>query len=697
MDRHLSELPNQQKLITLALRGVPLATVLSAIGREGGFGVIVSDVITGELNTDLTKVTILEALQALASQYDLQYTVQNGHTLMVYNRTSDSGVELQRSHSDIIPLQHANASVIARLLNSTIFQQQPSAAASSSSGSSSFNGGSPNSNSSSDDGPQGPPTGPRITADFRTNSIIVVGRESDVELAKEYAHILDKPRERKTWRLSHSDALDVASLLSSGLFNEGTPALILSGSGGSSGGSGGGGASSGGGSSGGGNTGIGRLPSTLRVRSESIEEGTGSASATPGQDLDSASGNSTTLRATVKQQSTVSIMPTGVLIVPDTRLNTLTLLGTATQLAMAEKMMASLDQPAPQVVIETTLLEVSEGSAKELGFNMGLDQGTFQTSQNNVPSTGSFGGTTPFTQAVGLANSATNPFEALFRYATRRDYGSSYNFYYQINALIRNNRAKILANPNLITMHDEEAVISIVDEIIKSVTVTLDSASSAVIGSTTNIGEVGVTLSVLPKVGANGFINLRIHPSLSTVSSVQEDSQGNVVTLLSKREAIGQNIKLRDGETLVMGGLIQETDTNSVSKYPFLADLPILGALARNSTRSRQRTELLVLLTPHIVTNDTTAPTPGPGSLPGIQTPKVISSTLGGVGSGGFAYVAQPLMEVSEQSDADIPDIIANPINTSQQRQLLGGTPAQASPTASPASNSGWQKRQYTP
>ena len=293
LDRHLRDLPNQQKQITLAMRGVPLATVLSAIGREGGFGVIVSDAIVGELNTDLTKVTIAEALQALANQYDLQYTVQSGRTLMVYNRTSDSGIELQRSHSDIIPLHHANASVVASLLNNTIFQQPSATRASSgsiSSGRSQNNGNSTTGNTA--------PLGPQITADFRTNSIIVVGRESDVELAKDYAQILDKPRERKTWRLSHSDVLNVASLLSSGLFNEGTPALILGGAGGAGGGLGGGmggGAGMGGGMQGGMGGGmVGNLPSTLRVRSETIEEGSGAAATSPGQDLDSSSGNNTT-------------------------------------------------------------------------------------------------------------------------------------------------------------------------------------------------------------------------------------------------------------------------------------------------------------------------------------------------------------------------------------------------------------------
>ncbi|MFN8614755.1 MAG: secretin N-terminal domain-containing protein [Vampirovibrionales bacterium] len=693
----LQSLPNQNKLLNMALRGVSVADALSAIGRQGGFAVVVSDSVTGELSTDLNHITLADALRALAAQHNLQYAVRDGRTLQVFNRSSDAGAELQHSHSDIIPLKHANATVLASLLSSSLFAN---------------NAGNANTGGMGGGGAGTTPTntasGKSIQADFHTNSLIVVGAKEDIDLVKDYVSWMDQPRERKTWRLSHADALDVASLLAAGLFNAGTPSFIVGGNngGGAGGGSGSGGAGGGAGGGGRQNNGMNLLPSTVRARQETLQEGDGGSTASAGSSSGDSSGSSgssggsggsdITLRATIKEQTTVSIAPTGALIVPDTRLNTLTLLGTATQIALAETMMASLDQPAPQVVIETTLLEITEGSTKELGFRFGLDQGTFQSSHNNVQSsTGSYDGTNAFTN-IGLPNSADNPFETLFRFATRRDFGSSYNFFYQINMMMRNGRAKILANPNLITMHDQEAIISIVDEIIRSVTVTLDSDTAAVVGTETNIGEVGVKLAILPKIGANGMINMRIHPSLSTVASVQEDAQGNTITLLSRREALGQNIKLRDGETLIMGGLIQETDVSSVSKYPFLADLPILGALARNSSKSRSRSELLVMITPHIVKDDTTAINAGPGVLPGIQPPKVISSS--GMGSQGFAYVAQPMMENNIQ-DADIPDIIANPTlqHPLPMRPTFLAPSPPASQSVSAAPLTGWQKKRYKP
>jgi hypothetical protein len=73
---------------------------------------------------------------------------------------------------------------------------------------------------------------------------------------------------------------------------------------------------------------------------------------------------------------------------------------------------------------------------------------------------------------------------------------------------------------------------------------------------------------------------------------------------LSRREVVSQNIRLQDGETFVLGGLVQNTNKEAIFKNPALANLPILGALARNSTHNKKRTELVILITPHIINDD---------------------------------------------------------------------------------------------
>ena len=151
----------------------------------------------------------------------------------------------------------------------------------------------------------------------------------------------------------------------------------------------------------------------------------------------------------------------------------------------------------------------------------------------------------------------------------------------------------------MVTTHNSEAVISIVDEIIRSQEVTISPDGTQSFEAI--IGEAGVILSILPTIGADGSTNLRIRP---TISAVSDNNPNDFVTTLTKRDVLAQNVNLRDGETFVLAGLIQDTNTDSITKNPILSELPIVGALARSSTRNKNRTELIISITPHIMDDE---------------------------------------------------------------------------------------------
>lgn len=633
------ELHGVNETITLSLRGVSVLDALRAIGRKGHFNVVANDSVSGVLSMDFEQVTIADSLDAIRIQHNLTYATRAGNTLLVYANGSDKAQELRRTHSEIIPLKHTNASVIADMLNNSVFTQLNTTA----------------NNANNQNTRRGAVSGgiqqafQTITPDFRTNSLIIVGTESDIEIALQYVKALDVARARKTWRLSHSDAVDIATMLASSLFNEGIPTFQMSSSG--AGGQGGGGNGAAGGQQ---QLTLGQFPSSLRVRMENIEEGEGSGTTSPSGVQTSES--EVTLRGTVKEDAVAQVSPNGVIIVPDTRLNTITVLGTPTQLKLAAQVISAFDRKAPQVVIETALIEISENASKELGFNFGLDRGDFLAGANNLSNNAfaNTGGSTPFT-TVGVP---TETAESLFRFSTSAATGTANNFFYQLNALIEKDRAKILANPNIVTMHDKEAIVSIVDEIIESITITVDSTTGGAIGREVNIGEVGITLSILPRISPNGSVNMRVRPRLSTVASTQIDSNNNLITLLSRREALAQNIKLKDGETFILGGLIQETDTDSANKVPYFGDLPILGALLRSSAKSKERSELMIMLTPHIVQDELTnsKSVQSAGHFPTPQATPVIGEALGysNRSDKGYAYTmssSAPLKKTNKSTD----------------------------------------------
>jgi type IV pilus assembly protein PilQ len=175
----------------------------------------------------------------------------------------------------------------------------------------------------------------------------------------------------------------------------------------------------------------------------------------------------------------------------------------------------------------------------------------------------------------------------------------------RIRALVTQNRAKILANPTVVTDHDHETMINIVDEIVRNTQVQVNNGATT---TTVVIGEAGITLDVLPKIGEDGTVTIRVRPSITSVRDVVTDALGNITTLLSRRDLAAQNIRVRDNDTLVMGGLTNETVNMRTDKLPLVGDLPIIGALFRASTNTRNKTELVLMITPHILNK--TIPTP---------------------------------------------------------------------------------------
>jgi type IV pilus assembly protein PilQ len=112
----------------------------------------------------------------------------------------------------------------------------------------------------------------------------------------------------------------------------------------------------------------------------------------------------------------------------------------------------------------------------------------------------------------------------------------------------------------------------------------------------------GLILQIdVDRIDDNGFVSLSVAPSISAPSgAVFDTGEGNIV-LLSRRSLNSGQIRVRDGQTLLLSGIIQESERTSVTKVPILGDIPILGALFRSSTTNNERNELIVLLTPQIL------------------------------------------------------------------------------------------------
>ncbi len=160
-----------------------------------------------------------------------------------------------------------------------------------------------------------------------------------------------------------------------------------------------------------------------------------------------------------------------------------------------------------------------------------------------------------------------------------------------IDALIRDGKATLLASPSIAVINGQEARIVIGERFpYKERTQTTSGTTE-----TTKFVDIGTSLKVNPQINDDGYITLSLHPEVSSLLSAL-DAGPRITT----REA-DTTVRIKEGETLVIGGLIRQTDNRSVDKVPILGDIPVLGYLFKRSERDVQQTELAVFITPRIL------------------------------------------------------------------------------------------------
>jgi type II secretory pathway component GspD/PulD (secretin) len=243
-------------------------------------------------------------------------------------------------------------------------------------------------------------------------------------------------------------------------------------------------------------------------------------------------------------------------VVADDRSNTVMVTGSADVVETARSLLRGIDRPGRQVMFEVRVTDVKPIDDSS---NVGIQ----------------FGGT-------GFGAGAI----AQFPYALTK---SSIAIDAQINALVQTGHAQILATPRIATVNNREATL-LVGETYPIVTVNQQTGFPTV----SNV-NVGVQLRVTPMIGDDGTITAELHPEYSEIIGFNAS-----FPIIANRK-VDATLRVRDGETIVLGGLFEDTSSETISKLPFLGDIPILGQFFRNKATARQRDEIVFLITPHIL------------------------------------------------------------------------------------------------
>jgi general secretion pathway protein D len=269
----------------------------------------------------------------------------------------------------------------------------------------------------------------------------------------------------------------------------------------------------------------------------------------------------------------------------DRRLNAIWVRGSPERIQSIKQQIALIDVPVDSVILETQFVELTENGARNLGIDLTNSSGQIAV---GTVDTGSF---LPF----GLDPNTILPSGALQA---------------AIYAQIQKGEGRIVSRPRIAALSGSTAKIITGDALPILTSITLSGVNG--VSQQVQYVNVGVTLQIAPRVSSDGFVTSQIY---GVVSSVTGYSQG--YPTISQREA-ETSASVRDGETFVIGGLTQENSLTTKSKVPLLGDVPLVGNLFKLEKSTRSKTELYIVITPHIVRHRRFELTP-PGEMSGTS------------------------------------------------------------------------------
>lgn len=279
-----------------------------------------------------------------------------------------------------------------------------------------------------------------------------------------------------------------------------------------------------------------------------------------------------------------------------------------------KEVIEQIDVMPQQVIIETRIMEVNRDRLKDIGFDWGTGSSGVESSTGAISTTptGKKGGidtsqmgghilgdqVTPSVfgpkETVGL-NTSTVGLKLLFKKLT----GAQFEVI--LHALEEDVHTNTLSAPRIMALNNQEASILIGTKfpILKS-DVSTQSAGQTVSVSLDYYQDIGIQLNVVPQIGANNYINMVVHPAISSITTTDRSITSANYPVIDIREA-ETRVMMKDGETVVIGGLLKDVKNKETMGVPFLSKIPLLGLLFQRETLDTQKIDLIIFITAHLV------------------------------------------------------------------------------------------------
>lgn len=409
-------------------------------------------------------------------------------------------------------------------------------------------------------------------ADARTNTVVVTGPTASLEIIDKMLTELDaNPASEQTffiYSVKNGTATDMAQTMNALFGNNTSGANRNTSTGNRSGSTGGRTSSSFGGSSGGrSSSGFGGSGSSgFGSNTQISRNGFG------GNNFGSSNfGGSGTL------QGAASELAGQVYVVADQDTNAL-LVSTATKYQdQVREIIGKLDRPVPQVLIKVLIAEVTHNASDDTGVD-------FSVLNVRASGNGQKVGTTFGAPTNGLVTSVLET-----------------NVTATLHALTVAGKVEVLSRPYILTSDNQEATITVGQEVPIITDSRLDTNNNPV--NTISYRDIGIILDITPHINPEGVVICDVNPQVSAITDQSVAISSTVSSPVFSIRQASSRVGIKDGETIVIGGMMQDQNTTSTNKVPLLGDIPLLGLLFRRDEVNKTKTELLFFLTPHVATS----------------------------------------------------------------------------------------------
>jgi general secretion pathway protein D len=275
--------------------------------------------------------------------------------------------------------------------------------------------------------------------------------------------------------------------------------------------------------------------------------------------------------------------------------NALVVRGTPDQIALAEKLVEDLDKARPEVIVDIAVLQISKDRSRTLGLSPPTSatvtlQANINTSTSTTTTTSTTGSTSSGLSLNNLATLNANDFQVAI--------GSA-----NLSAVMGDSDTKMLQNPQVRALDNQKATLKIGERVPVATGSFQPGIGGVGINPLVNTQfqylDVGVNIDVTPHVHGDRDVTLKISMEISSV--VGQSSIGGISQPIIGQKKIEHEIRLRDGESSMIGGILDDSDTRSLAGIPGLTSIPILKYLFGQTTQDREHDETVFVITPHVV------------------------------------------------------------------------------------------------